>query len=221
MQRSYSLPKDTHIHVHIPESSENEEAALDTQSENGIDYGNDDDDDDEDETTKPPSSKKASEEKSSNPKGESEASKKCDGKGCAVTAIADGKATEAPKATPRNEHSIYGHPHGSVTCGSHIAASCSRCPEYRALVGAWNRPQSDYCNGECEWRQIAVGVMGCAHKMPGTVSCGRHWAASCAQCPMGYGATWCNGQCYWYQGNCWPRYGVVQHTGVTPSGRRR
>ena len=43
------------------------EAALDTQSENGIDYGNDDDDDDEDETTKPPSSKKASEEKSSNP----------------------------------------------------------------------------------------------------------------------------------------------------------
>ena len=80
------------------------EAALDTQSENGIDYGNDDDDD-EDETTKPPSSKKASEEKSSNPKGESEATKKCDGKNCA---IADGKATEAPKATPKNEHSIYG-----------------------------------------------------------------------------------------------------------------
>ena len=26
---------------------------------------------------------------------------------------------------------------------------------------------------------------------------------------QGYGATWCNGQCYWYQGNCWPRYGVV------------
>ena len=81
------------------------EAALDTQSENGIDYGNDDDDDDEDETTKPPSSKKASEEKSSNPKGESEATKKCDGKNCA---IADGKATEAPKTTPRNEHSIHG-----------------------------------------------------------------------------------------------------------------
>ena len=72
--------------------------------ENGIDYGNDDDDD-EDETTKPPSSKKASEEKSSNPKGESEATKKCDGKNCA---IADGKATEAPKTTPRNEHSIHG-----------------------------------------------------------------------------------------------------------------
>ena len=81
------------------------EAALDTQSENGIDYGNDDDDDDEDGTTKPPSSKKASEEKSSNLKGESEATKKCDGKGCA---IADGAVTEAPKTTPRNEHSIHG-----------------------------------------------------------------------------------------------------------------
>ena len=29
---------------------------------------------------------------------------------------------------------------------------------------------------------------------------------------QGYGATWCNGQCYWYQGNCWPRYGVVGST---------
>ena len=40
-----------------------------------------------------------------------------------------------------NDILALGHPHGSVTCGSHIAASCARCPEYRALVGAWNRPQ--------------------------------------------------------------------------------
>ena len=29
--------------------------------------------------------------------------------------------------------------------------------------------RSDYCNGDCAWRQIAVGVMGCAHRMTGSL----------------------------------------------------
>ena len=30
-----------------------------------------------------------------------------------------------------------------------------------------------------------------------SVSCGSHSAPSCYQCPMGYGRSWCNGECKW------------------------
>ena len=29
------------------------------------------------------------------------------------------------------------------------------------------------------------------------VSCGNHRAFSCAKCPQGNGAVWCNGDCFW------------------------
>ena len=35
-----------------------------------------------------------------------------------------------------------------------------------------------------------------------TVICGGHTAHSCAECPQGNGATWCNGQCIWMSGQC-------------------
>jgi hypothetical protein len=34
------------------------------------------------------------------------------------------------------------------------------------------------------------------------VSCGSHTAASCAECPQGNGAGWCNGDCSWRDGSC-------------------
>ena len=34
------------------------------------------------------------------------------------------------------------------------------------------------------------------------VSCGGHDAVSCASCPQGNGATWCNGECYWFNAEC-------------------
>jgi len=35
-----------------------------------------------------------------------------------------------------------------------------------------------------------------------TVSCGNHCATSCADCPQGHGAHWCNGECEWDAGSC-------------------
>ena len=34
------------------------------------------------------------------------------------------------------------------------------------------------------------------------VSCGGHWAASCAECPRGNGPSWCNGECIWKGDAC-------------------
>merc|ERR1712187_813964 len=34
------------------------------------------------------------------------------------------------------------------------------------------------------------------------VSCGGHQAKSCADCPQGNGADWCNGDCKWERGQC-------------------
>eukprot|EP00418_Pyrodinium_bahamense_P023430 CAMPEP_0179148548 /NCGR_PEP_ID=MMETSP0796-20121207/71896_1 /TAXON_ID=73915 /ORGANISM="Pyrodinium bahamense, Strain pbaha01" /LENGTH=181 /DNA_ID=CAMNT_0020849281 /DNA_START=64 /DNA_END=606 /DNA_ORIENTATION=+ len=37
------------------------------------------------------------------------------------------------------------------------------------------------------------------------VSCGSHRAASCADCPQGHGATWCNGDCVFSANQCTPK----------------
>jgi hypothetical protein len=34
------------------------------------------------------------------------------------------------------------------------------------------------------------------------VSCGGHFASSCAECPQGNGAAWCNGDCIWVNNQC-------------------
>lgn len=39
---------------------------------------------------------------------------------------------------------------------------------------------------------------------PSPVSCGGHIAATCAECPQGHGASWCNGDCLWSGGSCVP-----------------
>ena len=34
------------------------------------------------------------------------------------------------------------------------------------------------------------------------ISCGGHEAATCADCPQGNGAAWCNGDCLWMNNQC-------------------
>ena len=36
------------------------------------------------------------------------------------------------------------------------------------------------------------------------ISCGNHEAATCAECPQGHGAGWCNGVCTWQDSKCVP-----------------
>ena len=35
-----------------------------------------------------------------------------------------------------------------------------------------------------------------------SVSCGKHKATTCADCPQGNGASWCNGDCQWVNEQC-------------------
>jgi hypothetical protein len=42
------------------------------------------------------------------------------------------------------------------------------------------------------------------------VSCGGHYASSCAECPQGNGAAWCNGECIWINDQC-------QESNVSPT----
>ena len=36
----------------------------------------------------------------------------------------------------------------------------------------------------------------------GSMSCGRHKAKTCADCPQGKGANWCHGDCQWVNERC-------------------
>jgi len=47
------------------------------------------------------------------------------------------------------------------------------------------------------------------------VSCGGHHAASCQECPQGNGAGWCNGDCTWNNGFCWPLPATATMTTAT------
>ena len=39
------------------------------------------------------------------------------------------------------------------------------------------------------------------------VHCGGHTANSCAGCPQGKKAAWCNGECFWHNEKCQSRAG--------------
>eukprot|EP00930_Biecheleria_cincta_P094967 TRINITY_DN867_c0_g1_i1.p1 TRINITY_DN867_c0_g1~~TRINITY_DN867_c0_g1_i1.p1 ORF type:complete len:1009 (-),score=191.53 TRINITY_DN867_c0_g1_i1:171-3095(-) len=46
------------------------------------------------------------------------------------------------------------------------------------------------------------GQSGPVPPMETTISCGGHRAATCADCPNGWGAAWCNGDCTWTSEGC-------------------
>jgi len=47
------------------------------------------------------------------------------------------------------------------------------------------------------------------YKMENTVSCGNHRASTCEDCPQGNGASWCYGDCQWFDGQCRGLYSMV------------
>lgn len=44
-------------------------------------------------------------------------------------------------------------------------------------------------------------VPGVLHHLDNIVKCGGHYAHTCAECPQGKGAEWCNGDCSWSSEN--------------------
>ena len=58
-----------------------------------------------------------------------------------------------------------------------------------------------------------------------TVSCGNHRAATCSDCPLGNGATWCNGDCVWKRGGCVAQVvttpTITTTTATTTTGRKQ
>merc|ERR1711936_374477 len=157
-----------------------------SQTENGMDYRNEDDDG-EAGATQPPGNTNASVENSENEE-------------------AGNGATEPPKTTeqamglPRNEQSILIE---TVNCGAHRANLCPECPKKGHTTGKGDWHESDFCNGECAWRATDAGkqsgdpIMACFPRKRGTVSCGRHRADNCKDCPLGHGKEWCHGDCMW------------------------
>ena len=55
------------------------------------------------------------------------------------------------------------------------------------------------------------------------VSCGNHDASTCAECPQGNGATWCNGECESTSenggGECTPKTAKDEVSGAVDTGR--
>merc|ERR1712066_685377 len=60
-------------------------------------------------------------------------------------------------------------------------------------------PEDNCCTDKC-----MEGMSCCSEEFPCDVSCGGHKAQSCAACPQGYGASWCNGDCVWKNEQCEP-----------------
>jgi len=93
---------------------------------------------------------------------------------------------------------------GCYSCpsGSHV------CPRGQGFYGSVC-PNDKQCHssgcvpGENQEAYLADKKMCCTVKVESPpVSCGRHMAASCADCPEGNGAAWCNGECTWSNNAC-------------------
>lgn len=105
-----------------------------------------------------------------------------------------------PKHPSASTDSLPADVVGTVSCGRHRASSCSECPQGRGV---------EFCNGDCLWlrkecveRKRVRRLKNVSIGRRAKVSCGRHQAASCAECPQGNGASWCNGECVWYEDEC-------------------
>merc|ERR1712154_661002 len=62
--------------------------------------------------------------------------------------------------------------------------SCKHIVEDNCRVSGWARKNCEKSCGLCK------------------VSCGKHEAATCSECPQGNDATWCGGECTWLDGKC-------------------
>jgi len=79
--------------------------------------------------------------------------------------------------------------------------------EFKAIRGSgWS---SDIAIDDIRFKDCADGSSGGTGTL---VSCGGHKAKTCADCPQGNGASWCNGDCSWSQNKCTKK-------GITSSGK--
>lgn len=98
----------------------------------------------------------------------------------------------------RNEQCVESNQTQKVKCGAHNAPTCADCPQGRGEM---------WCHGDCAWTgQECVHSADCEWDDNGTchlaVNCGSHRAINCSDCPRGNGQKWCNGDCYWHEGQC-------------------
>jgi len=84
----------------------------------------------------------------------------------------------------------------SVLCGGHFADTCRDCPPDSAVGDGGE----SHCNGVCQWQSDTKLCDG------PEVSCGNLNAFGCARCPIfdgvNRGASYCNGDCAWVDGQC-------------------
>jgi len=98
-------------------------------------------------------------------------------------------------------------PTTNVSCGGHYASSCAECPQGNGA--AWCNGDCIWVNNQCQESNTSPTPAPVAPSTPlpvasptTPVSCGGHYASSCAECPQGNGAAWCNGDCIWINDQC-------------------
>jgi len=132
------------------------------------------------------------------------------------------------QATPNPTKSPVSTPN-PVSCGGHFAPTCAECPQVHGA--AWCNGQCIWRNNQCiheedePTRSPTKSPVSTSSptesptkspvstpsptesptKAPVStpaVSCGSHFAPTCAECPQGNGAAWCNGECVWENNQC-------------------
>mmetsp|Transcript_19001 Transcript_19001/g.41166 ORF Transcript_19001/g.41166 Transcript_19001/m.41166 type:complete len:506 (-) Transcript_19001:247-1764(-) len=70
-------------------------------------------------------------------------------------------------------------------------------------VGKWVKNQADQKDNPMQIRYVAEGSLlrDVEENVRDEVNCGSHPALTCANCPQGNGASWCNGDCIWSSEN--------------------
>ena len=85
-----------------------------------------------------------------------------------------------------------------------IAASAQHCvaaAKRGRLVQAAVQPEKRRLRALIKCLIVSF-VMGARAPRATAVSCGMHSTPTCGECPMGNGASWCNGDCLWIGGDC-------------------
>ena len=111
-----------------------------------------------------------------------------------VSPTVPGTVPPAPAAAPANASSRSQSPRSRRQQGNSVNVHCVLlfCSG-RPLIRLW----CDANQGNCaRLRSHSLSYNA------GIVSCGNHQAATCAECPQGNGAGWCNGDCTWTMGAC-------------------
>lgn len=87
---------------------------------------------------------------------------------------------------------------GCRTCGEGCY-SCNNNQTCASCVEGCATCNHDSCTS-CDrgyYERVVSNKFSCFSVPGGRVSCGRHHAPDCSECPSGHGEKWCRGDCYW------------------------